>query len=163
VIKRKLSLLFFLLLFGSRGVFAVTPDWVREFRVEVLKLSVLAHGESYSKYQDKLDILEKTGKGNCVAWSKKIVKIAIAHKVSYKNYSMEGKPVGGIDPGVYHRVTILVDASGQLWMQTNNKIKMVSGLKDAWKKLAYDFEDEWPNGCRPYREFITKEKDLYDK
>ncbi|MBI5140014.1 MAG: hypothetical protein HZA94_01015 [Candidatus Vogelbacteria bacterium] len=86
VVAKKIITLLMAAVFSAVSVFAYTPLWVREFRVRSLKISRLSGGESYKRGQPDLKTLEDTGKGNYVAWSNLMARVALRNKVRFKCY-----------------------------------------------------------------------------
>jgi hypothetical protein len=151
----------FVLLFFASTIFAITPDWVSEFRASALSISRVSHGKSYQHPQPSLRILETKGKGNCVAWSKFMAKIAIAHKVEFDNYivgrNIDGKKVGLVN----HQITILKDSTNLLWLQSNANLMMIKDMKDALNKVVNEVDPKWTLGYRVIYKVTIQSQDLY--
>ena len=152
----------FVLLFFTSSVLAITPDWVSDFRFNALYISRISHGKSYQHPQPSLRILETKGRGNCVAWSKFMAKIAIKYNVDFDNYIVGRNPDGKKMESLNHQITILRDNSGQMWLQSNNTISIVKDMKDALEKVVKEVDPDWSLGYRIISRVVITDKDLTD-
>jgi hypothetical protein len=159
--NRFILAIFFALIIFSQSVLALTSDWVLQFRADSLCICKISHSNGYQSSQASLKILETKGKGNCVAWSKFMVKIAIEHKIEFDNYivgrNIDGKNVGLVN----HQITILKDSTHQLWLQSNANLMMIKDMKDALTKVVKEVDPKWKLGYRLIYKVTIRNQDLY--
>jgi hypothetical protein len=139
------------------------PYWVWEFHQKVKEMVYRAgSSEVYEESQDSLLVLESTGKGNCVAWSKLMAKIAMHRKVFFRTYVMckNCKPRDGLDMA-YHQITVLTDDTGQLWLQSNAFLMRVASYEEALFRAGWQIEPTWIGTFKIDREEQIYQEDLY--
>lgn len=131
------------------------PKWVVEYLVTIEKLKKMTRdGQIYSGNQPDLDILKKTGKGNCVAMSKLFAEILRKHEVE----SVQQMIIGIIDPDEdRHQVTLVYQGTEMIWYQSNETLlcfKTLSQLNKymeremGWKdKAVAVFSQRWLTWC----------------
>lgn len=158
--KKTLFLAFLLSLLASRSASALMPAWEKEFRMGALKIMQIVPGNTYQYPQPDLRILEEKGRGDCVAWSKFMAKVAFKYKIEFKHYIIAENY--NPKPGMLqcHQITILKDGSGQLWLQSNENLSRVVDMKEVLERVAVGMN--WSSGCCVASEFTVKEEDLYD-
>lgn len=160
--RKILTFLVIIVLFTVNSL-AYTPLWVREFRVRSFRISRLAGGETYKRGQPDLKTLEETEKGNCVAWSNLMAKVALHNKVEFKCYIVARNVQTGKDNS-NHQITVLKDDSGQVWLQSNDDVVRVKDMDGALKRLPDLVKgDDWKKGCRVLSGFVPREGDIYKK
>ena len=158
--KKTLFLAFLLSLLAGRSASALMPAWEKEFRMGALKIMQIVPGNTYQYPQPDLKILETKGRGDCVAWSKFMAKIAFKYKMEFKHYIIAENPDSSGRLLECHQITILKDNSGQLWLQSNENLSRVVDMKEVLERVAIG--EVWSNGCHVAAEFTVKEEDLYD-
>ncbi len=148
-------ILIFLIFFETTQL-TLAGDWTQDFRDNVLVLAKLSRGRLYEYPQPSLKTLLATGKGDCVAWSKLMAKVAIKNKIPYKHYVLYSRNKEDIFS--HHQISIL-ESGGQMWLQSNHSVMLVDDMKEALTTASKQIA--WEYGCNIDREVIIKEEDLY--
>jgi len=116
------------------------PAWVTEFLNEINRLKKLTKdGEIYSGDQSRLDVLKKTGKGNCVAVNKLFKEILAKYSVpnAYRLRIASKDRREKFD----HRIMIVVEDMDKFWLQSNEKLIV---FRDYIALIKYAAEEmEW--------------------
>ncbi len=142
----------------------INSAWVKEFRIraafllEKTKSSGEKSNKPYAYPQPDLALLEKTGYGDCVAWSKLMAKIAIKRKLKFVHHIII-ENTNEDRPKQTHQVTIIISDEQDKWLQSYAHLERIVNMNEALKKIADDME--FKNGCRSLVEFTVEEKDLY--
>ncbi len=124
-----------------------TPNWVKEFRRVVKKMS-------YRADQPSLDTLLRTSHGNCVAFVKLGVSIAMRHKLIHKVLIVGHKKEQRKD--LRHMLAVIHNHDDHLWCVSNNNIYRVKDEDDAidWERATSKISD---------RRWVLKEKQIFTK
>ena len=135
-------------------------DWVTEFHMEAWRVNFISHNNSFLHPQRSLRILRAIGKGSCFSWAKLVTAIAIDHKILYHQYVLGDN---AMKDEYWHIVTVLIDASGDMWLQSNDRLERVPNLKEALVTAAH-WMGRWPKGGHireEFRGFKLKDTDLW--
>ena len=93
-----------------------TPDWALKFQYKVIQLEIIAGPNNWYKHpQPYLSVLKRTGRGNCVAWSKLVREIAL--KAGLIPVLIV---IGGLieDPDdSWHQFCVIIDNDNTIWYQ----------------------------------------------
>jgi len=129
------------------------PPWVKKFRQSVERMEELAgKGNWYDFNQPYLSQLKKTGRGNCVAWSKLMIEIATdAGLETIVVVFEDARTKWGSDWP--HQICVIVDKDNDVWCQDNIRVyrlkrirgrlsrkKIVAAIKQAAQKSAKMFQ-----------------------
>jgi len=130
----------------AKNLFAQDPICVKDFKLRVRQLDKISGGQFYKYPQPSLEVLEETGRGDCVAWAKLLSKVTISHNVDYEYLTVYQIVDEGKDPEK-HRVSTFYDRRGQRWAQSCTEVRKIDDLNDvvAWMNNA--LKDKWPRGC----------------
>lgn len=96
----------------------VQGDWPLEFQNQIVRLIVVANGKDwYSGSQPSLLKLKRTGRGNCVAWSKLIIEIATSYGLQTIeiNIADRSEKKSKMDR---HMFCIIIDTDQTIWYQS---------------------------------------------
>ena len=93
------------------------PPLVKRFKDEVEDLKKLAGNEKrlYKYPQPYLAVLKRTGRGDCVAWSKLFAKIGRVEKFITILVIIE--TLDYFEDDVAHQICIVIDDDGNVWYQ----------------------------------------------
>ena len=102
--------------------------WACEFRRQVKKLKRKSGEKWYNRSQPHIGELQKTGRGNCVAWSLLAKKIAIG--MGLQVVVLDTKNIR--DNRIWwslHRTIIVFEKNGEVWQQSNIWFKPIERFR----------------------------------
>ncbi|MBI3633598.1 MAG: hypothetical protein HY226_04890 [Candidatus Vogelbacteria bacterium] len=94
------------------------PFWIEKFESTVRNLRRLSGNKWYKHPQPSLSTLKRTGRGNCVAWSKLMSEIAVHANLTVilliigERYESKSKELP-------HQICVIVDREKNVWIQSN--------------------------------------------
>ena len=132
------------------------PIWVTEFQREIDKLKKKTkNGDIYQYPQGNLEILKKTGRGDCIAISRLFREILRKHNIDRVQHLV----VGVMDPKdeANHQITVVYEDKEKIWLQSNEKILCFKALhllikysenEMAWNKKGFMIiKKAWLSWC----------------
>lgn len=154
---KKIAPSLLLFVFFTEFCYAV-PNWASEFRSLSLEYKTLSGDSRFQEHQTDLGILEKTGRANCVGWSKLMAKIALKHEVEFSECIYAENTKEDRDKQS-HQVTVLKEKNGHLWLQSNFALIRIADINDVARIVAYEMD--WENGSHLVIQFNVTKEDLY--
>ena len=94
------------------------PRWILKFEKEVSKLRKISKNKWYLHPQPSLVALKRTGRGNCVAWSKLMTEIAIKHNLLVIQLVI-GEQREKKNSKFRHQITVVIERDRTVWLQSN--------------------------------------------
>lgn len=110
--------------------FSQTPDWVKEYRAKAGRVCFQAK-------QSSLEVLHNSSRGNCVAFAKLGAEIAMKNGLVCESISI-GSP--GEDR---HRIALVHDYDGRLWVISNDDIHRVVSMQAAIDDSIAYLDTSW--------------------
>ena len=113
------------------------PVWAKEFLYEMERLKKKApKGQIYDYDQFNLNVLKKTGRGNCIAISRLFIEILRKYNVD----SVQKMDIGILDQNEdNHRIILVYQTPGRIWLQSNDKLICFKTYHQLMKYAG----DEW--------------------